>query len=329
PSFQEVAEEWFRTWEQDRAPDRQTNTPNQYRATLRMFASFWGQRPVREITEADAARFVDLLASLGGHYRSDPKVKQMSFAELTGKYGGQGKPLSAQSLNRHVNRLSAVWVHAKRRGLASGENPFEGLRRSVKRAHKEHFKAWGLDELQRLLVPPPERRDLHELILVGLFSALRINEAASLAYEDIKQADGVWFFDITAAKTEAGVRQVPVHSALSWLVERKRSGKAGRIWPRFRPEGPGQKPGENASRRFGYFKKTRGFEDRWKAFHSFRRNVTTQMENARVPVNEWQEIFGHEKGFTNRTYSEGLTMARKAEIIEIIRYPGLSIDPPA
>jgi integrase len=171
-------------------------------------------------------------------------------------------------------------------------------------------------------------------MIVALFSGMRLDEIASLTWRNLQseviEGKLVPFFNVDDAKTPAGVRQVPVHPALSWLLHRKGSKEDCRIWPAFNEEGVGKKPGADASREFSTFKLARGFSSRSKAFHSFRKNVTKIMERARVPENEWAQIFGHERGFTYATYNpEGIDLARKAEIIGLIAYPGLEIPHPS
>jgi integrase len=98
-----------------------------------------------------------------------------------------------------------------------------------------------------------------------MFSAMRLNEIASLTWGQVRTADGVPFFQVEDAKTPAGNRQVPVHPSLSWLLSRPRGAATDRLWPGFNPEGPGKKPGADAGRDFSRFKAGRGFTDRRKA----------------------------------------------------------------
>ena len=98
------------------------------------------------------------------------------------------------------------------------------------------------------------------------------------------------------------------------------------MWPKFNGEGPAKKRGADAGKEFSRFKLARGFTERTKAFHSFRKNVTGQMENLRVPENEWGQLIGHEYGFTYTTYNpDGLLLQRKAEIMALIDYPKLDL----
>jgi integrase len=49
---------------------------------------------------------------------------------------------------------------------------------------------------------------------IGAYSGMRLDEICSLKLTDLKKGAGVWYFDRTNAKTEAGARRVPVHSVL-------------------------------------------------------------------------------------------------------------------
>jgi len=180
--------------------------------------------------------------------------------------------------------------------------------------------------LKALWTPPPARSDLTEIMMVGMFSGMRINEIAALEWRDIREEDGVPVFDIRRAKTEAGVRLVAIHPRLHWLLRRKPGLPDERVWATFNPEGPGKKPGADASREFSRYKARRGFTDRRKSFHSFRKNVVGQLERAGVPESEVAQLVGHEKpGFTFRTYGTKAWLHRMAEIVAMIEYPGIEL----
>jgi hypothetical protein len=133
---------------------------------------------------------------------------------------------------------------------------------------------------------------------------------------------------VTDAKTNAGIRQVPIHPRLSWLTDRAKEKRSGRVWPGFNEEGPGKKAGADAGKEFSRLKLARGFADRRLAFHSFRKNVVGQLEAKSVPESEVAQLVGHEKGFTFRRYGGGVSLERLAEIVGLIDYPGLSLPDP-
>jgi integrase len=230
--------------------------------------------------------------------------------------------------------LQELWTWARKRAHCDGENPFAGFHNRLRRGvNVDPYVAWEIDELRRLFDPPPGRNDLTEIMIVAMFTGMRLDEIASLTWGKLRtsEEDGqhITFFQVEDAKTPAGNRQVPLHEQLSWLAERERGGADKRIWPKFNDEGVGKKPGADAGREFSTFKLKRGFNERRKAFHSFRKNVTRIMERAKVPQNEWALVFGHERGFTYSVYNpDGITLAHKAEIISHISCPGLDIPHP-
>ncbi|MFD1959038.1 tyrosine-type recombinase/integrase [Novosphingobium panipatense] len=228
-----------------------------------------------------------------------------------------------------MTTLQEAWRWAEERGRCEGINPFAGHRRRLKPGvNVQGYLPWESEDLAKLFAPPPTRQDVMEIMLVGLFTGLRLDEIASLTYGQIKKAEGVPFIQVADAKTPAGRRQVPIHANLSWLSEREGPASA-RVWLGFNPEGPGKKAGADAGREFSRFKAAKGFKDRRLTFHSFRKNVTQIFERAGIPENEAAQILGHERGFTYSRYSpHGITLARKKEIVQLIDYPGLSFPSP-
>ncbi|TRW15129.1 DUF6538 domain-containing protein [Glacieibacterium frigidum] len=326
PDFADVAESFMRQWKA-KAGRKATNTENQKRATYRLFQGFWANEPIRAIGSTDAARFYDTIRLFDPHWVRPKSSQSMSWDALLVVHGNRERGLSDATMNRHMATLKALWDWAQKRGHCEGSNPFVDFHTRLRAGvNMSPYRAWEHDELNNLLVPPPRRSDLLEITLVGMHSGLRLDEIASLTWGQMRQAEGVTYFEIRDAKTPAGNRQVPVHPALSWLTDRACRDPEARIWPTFNPEGPGKKAGADAGREFSRFKASRGFRARSKAFHSFRKNVTRIMERAGVAENEWAQVLGHERGFTYRVYNpDGITLTRKAEIVALISYPGVEL----
>jgi integrase len=299
-----------------------SNTRQQKEATYRLFAGWFSDKPLRDIRRSDASKFMDALRTLDPAWARSSSSVGMSWGELHGRYGGHAKGLAASTLNRHAMTLQELWRWGEDRGRCSGNSPFSGLRQRIKPGkNMKGYLPWETEELLQLFSPPPRRRDVTEIMVVALHSGMRINEIASLTYGHIRLNEGVRYFQIEDAKTEAGNRQVPLHSALSWLTDRKGLPDE-RVWPQFNPEGPGKKPGADAGKEFSRFKLAKGFIGGRKVFHSFRKNVTRIMERAGVLENEWAQVFGHERGYTYTTYNpDGITLQRKLDLIELIAYP--------
>ncbi|WP_310593361.1 DUF6538 domain-containing protein [Pedomonas mirosovicensis] len=323
PPFSETAGEWLREWQ--RQPGRRpANTARQYAATIAMFSEWWGDKPLRLLTSADAAAYVSHLSKLTAGQARSRKARVVSG----GNEDGPG--LAPATIRRHVGRLKAIWKWAKPRLSLSGNNPWEDVAPPKRKRDTKSYLPWTIDELRKLLVErPPKRRDLYELACLALYTGLRISEAANLTWGQVRKADGVWVLAIEDTKTEAGIRDVPLHSALGWFLRKPRGADNEPVFPGFNPEGPGKSRGDDASRLFGAHKRALGFNERRKCFHSFRKNITERMEHEQVPADTWARIIGHEPGFTYGVYSpHGLTARKKLQIINKVKYPGLGLPDP-
>lgn len=332
--FSQLTEGFLRQWKASKPGDKTTNTEQQKRATFRLFTGFWNDAPIRGVNHTHAAAFRDAVKLLNPDWARSPAARDLPWSQLITRFGDQERGLSDATMNRHMATLQELWRWASKRGHCAGDNPFDGFHTKLRRGvNVNSYVAWEPSEIRQLFTPPPARQDMLEVIIVAMFSGMRLDEIAALTWGQVRSetVDGasINYFQVVDAKTPAGVRQVPVHPTLSWLLARERINSSARIWPGFNEEGVGKKPGADASREFSTFKLGRGFSSRTKTFHSFRKNVTRIMERARVPENEWAQVFGHERGFTYGVYNpDGIDLARKAEIINLIAYPGLDIPHP-
>jgi integrase len=326
-SFYALACDYLAQWERQQGL-KETNTGQQKRATFDLFSSYIGDKPIWTVSRAKASEFVDALRRLDPNWARTGKARgqedRLDWKGIQRQFGDHAKGLSVATVNRHVATLDAFWRWAEERGHCDGRNPFAGHRQALKEKRNKHgYIAWTNEELVSLFDPGPKRDDLREIMLVALYSGMRLNEIASLTYGQIREADGIAYFDVTHAKTEAGVRRVPIHSKLAWLVARRKGRTAEeRLWPEFSPEGPGKKPSGDAGKLFSRHKLSLGFDSRTKVFHSFRKNFVGNLELARVPENEVAQLVGHEKkGITFGVYGTQAAMARLAEIVALVDYP--------
>lgn len=330
-SFRELADTYMDSWRAQHGL-KVTNTDQQKIATFDLFALYWGARPLREVRKADAAAFVDALRRLDPLWGRSPKARDrdLTWLELMTEFGSRPKGLSDATMNRHLATLSSFWRWGQERDHCEGNNPFTGFHRRLRDGRNvKGYQAWEPDELRQLFNPPPKRDDVLEVMWVAMFTGMRLDEIASLTRQQIKTETGVTFVNVIDAKTEAGVRRVPLHPRLKWLADRAEGEPAERIWPRFNLEGPGKKAGADAGKEFSRFKLAKGFDSRRKAFHSFRKNFVGQLEEVGVPQSEVAQLVGHEKGFTFGKYSpKGLSLGRLAKIVAMIDYPGLSLPAP-
>lgn len=159
---------------------------------------------------------------------------------------------------------------------------------------------------------------LSQLIYIAAYSGARIEEICSLKVTDINIQEE--YFDITDSKTPAGIRQVPIHSALKPLFEKLiAESQDGYLLSGLTLNKYGDR--SNAiGKRFGRMKKKLAFNS-LQVFHSIRKTVITQLENSLVNENIAADIVGHEKPrMTYGLYSSGAIYTVKKDAIENLKY---------
>ena len=177
--------------------------------------------------------------------------------------------------------------------------------------------AFELGELSTLYAAAHDKKlhALADLILLAAYSGARIEEICQLRIEHIITPDGVQSFNIVDSKTAAGIRVVPVHPALTTLVQRLMDdSKDGYLVPSDSKNKYGIRS-DLMSKAFGRLKTALGFGE-FHVFHSIRKTVITQLVRASVTGMLIAELVGHETGtVTYDVYSQGHSAAQKLEAI--------------
>jgi len=157
-----------------------------------------------------------------------------------------------------------------------------------------------------------------------LFGGTRLEEAAQLTIDDIKQVDDVWCIDINGVgenkklKNDQSERKVPIHS---WLIEhglleyREQMKAEGyqRLFPTLTRSVNGY--GSAISKWFNKRLREVGVEDRRKVLYSTRHAVATRLKYADVQDHAIAELLGHKiEGITMGRYAKKLEMESKRSI---------------
>ncbi|XKH61354.1 tyrosine-type recombinase/integrase [Halomonas sediminis] len=151
-----------------------------------------------------------------------------------------GRPTTgAQATKTRLHTLKKVFAHAVKYGWISS-NPTEVIDTKQRRGTNDVDKhPFGTGELQKIFpgasygegfFPKPTSREpgydaaKFWTPLIALLSGARLGEIIQLELGDIKNEDGIWFFDITTEssnessgkelKTKSSRRRVPIHSTL-------------------------------------------------------------------------------------------------------------------
>lgn len=234
------------------------------------------------------------------------------------------KGYSPSSIKRIVGFCRNFWGYLQEHGKAGQDSqPFVVPAAAKKAAAKAGgVKGWIPflpAEVVKLWREASARGDheLADLIHLGMYTGARIEELCSLKVEHCDDTA----LHIVDAKTHAGIRTVPIHSAITAKVKALRDASkdgyliSGLTFNKYDDR-------SNAvGKRFGRLKTALGFP-RLKVFHSIRKTVVTQLENAGVSENLAADIVGHEKPrITYGLYSGGHDLKTMKTALEKLSYP--------
>ena len=162
-----------------------------------------------------------------------------------------------------------------------------------------------------------EDKQLQDLIMLGAYTGSRIEELCSLKVANVTKTA----FKITDAKTAAGIREVPIHSALIALVKRLKDETKDEYLISGLSFNKYDDRSNAIGKRFGRLKADAGYSSAH-VFHSIRKTFVTLLENAGVSENVTADIVGHEKPrLTYGLYSGGNQLEIMREAIDKAKYP--------
>jgi integrase len=239
------------------------------------------------------------------------------------------KPQSVKTIARKLSFLNRYWTYLQSAAIVqTEEEPFrnvleKGGRKKTKAAASQgKWKVFTPAEVVRLLDQSKAANDtqLTAAILIAAWTGCRIEEICSLRIDNVLDDRLI----IKDAKTEAGNREVPVHSCLMETTqELKRTTSDGYLISGLSLNMYGHR--SNAlGKRFHSMARSMGFQQGY-VFHSIRKTVVTQLEEAEVPKSTIAAIIGHEegRGITLGTYSRGPGLVVTKRAIEKLSYPGI------
>jgi integrase len=286
------------------------DTITDYRRKVKIFTDKVGDLPLGKITDHMAVAFLD-------DYLLGERAQ---------------KPMTR---NTYAMLFSAIYKCAMRRKKATA-NPFEGQRIKQTAVHYQPFTDQEIATLfadARFEITPARHKTgtaLPWASLISAYTGCRLEEVAQLKTADIKQTDGIWYFEFCHdgnGKTEAATRTVPLHHALidaGLLRYRDALPKHSMLFPGLKGrKSKGSKLGPRLSDAFNKrWRKRLGIIRPGVNFHSFRHTVGDRLRKAGVPEDDRAALLGHEdERITSKVYGhDGPGLHRLQAIVEKIRY---------
>ena len=269
----------------------------------------------RDMQRSDVRRFAERFPTVQDVRR--PEVRRWITELMNGDDG-----LTPKTVQRVLSALRGYWRYLQSIEVASEEyEPFARLdvaRRAKKGDPKAARQPFAPGDVLRLLDAAAERDDdqLADLIRLGMWTGCRIEELCALKTDQV----GDESLTVEDAKTAAGHREVPIHKELAQTMARLiEESEDGHVLSGLTTNKYGDRS-NGIGKRFGRLKSDLGFGQQH-VFHSVRKTVVTQLENAGVSENVVADIVGHEKPtMTYGLYSGGTSLAVKAEALAKLAY---------
>lgn len=261
----------------------------QHKAAVKRYLEFAGQsQTFEETTRKEAGKYVSELLKNSG--------------------------LSRTTIKRHISSLIGLWSWAGSMGILDDveTNPWR-LHKLGKKPKGAYRKALQDHQILSLLRGCYSTNHfkllLSDALRIALVTGMRLDEICTLTKADVLKLedDGYWFV-INSGKTEAAARQVPVHSVIDGLVERRLKGISQSLFPGLALGGPDKKPSWYVSKAYSRFRKQEsvGVSGKGEDFHALRNTFIAVMEGAEVPESTVKLIVGHERNsMTFGHYSKG------------------------
>lgn len=232
--------------------------------------------------------------------------------------------LKATTVRRIISTCRGYWDYLQRVEIVEeGAELFRNLVPPAPKMSKvvaaDKRKPFRPSEVVALLTEAQRMGDtqLADLILLGMYTGCRIEELCALRAEDVS-TDRITIRD---AKTEAGLREVPLHSALLPRIKDLCSATKDRYVLTGLTRNKYGDRSNAIGKRFGRLKARLGFGTPY-VFHSIRKTVATLLDAAQVPEAISARILGHEiPTMTYGLYSGGAPFDVKREALEKLSYP--------
>ncbi|TQM93774.1 tyrosine-type recombinase/integrase [Roseinatronobacter monicus] len=198
-------------------------------------------------------------------------------------------------------------------------HPFHSVNLAEYGKKSRSYSPFTTEELHTLFsqkMLPQDRLILSILITTGM----RLDEAALLTWEQIREHDGILCFDLTGqdvrVKNDGSRRRVPVPIVIK---DRFKDRKTGRLFSYRMHDGKAETAASKALMKIV----RKVASDKTKVVHSLRGNFKDLLRDKGVPKEINDYITGHHQGDVAGQYGSGPSLRRRLDMIALIEHPWL------
>lgn len=343
PTFKEVANQFFSVKSKG---DWAAKTSADVRRVIALATELIGPDKAMKMVDIEDVKGVrNALSSLPPNYMKSSGTKALTAKQAIAA-NQAGKSLSAKTQWKYFALFKQALIWARDEGIIEkvpGNNiKVGGLKKIAAGDLRDPYSA---DQLLKIFSSPlytgHKSQDVRHkpgdlrlrdgyfwVPLIALFSGMRLGEIVQLLKSDVKQENGVWYFDVTkgegkSLKTASSKRRVPIHRSLIELgfVEFVAAGAVfGRVFPEIKQGADGYHS-HNFSKWWGRYASRTGFKTDRTAFHSFRHSFLDRLRAVNSPEYINKALMGHTDNSVHGGYGSGASLSALKEAIDRVVYP--------
>ena len=244
-----------------------------YKNCIEEISKFLKNPAITRITASDVTRYQEFLAEKGNGVRTiDNKISIVravfNFAVKQG-YTRNGNPAENRALLTKKQRLSGGYAIFEKEEI------------------EQFFKSEFYKEQEA------KDPDYTTAVLFGLFTGCRIGEITSLKKDNFKKSTtGINYLVIRDSKTNAGIREVPLHPYLLERISEFLDKKKDKIFKYVEKEGKGT--GNAVGKKFARNLEGAKITREKLVFHSLRKFVNNELMKNGVSLEQRCQFIGHE-----------------------------------
>jgi integrase len=312
-------------------------TAEKYKANLDVVCLLLGEdTPLSEIAREQARYLRDNLVKLPANFAKrypDRSIDEViTIAEEANEPG-----MKPGSVKAYLGTCSSLFSWAEKEGYVDS-NPIKGITvpDPVSDIDKRH--PFSTEHLQSIF-DAPTYMGMHSahywkrsgdvilkdarywLPVAALFTGMRLGELVGLKGKHCQYDEGIFYLDIEASKTRAGIRKVPIHPFLATCDFLGHLDGLKDDDPVF-----GDIEASAYGKHFARFLDSLGISNPGLVFHSFRHTFADALRRARIEEPLAKALLGHAEGSVTGQYGAGYPLPALYEAMSAVEYPGLNLD---
>lgn len=329
-------------------------TEHEHRVWMEHFVTVTGDRPIADYTKSDARKFKAILLKLPANWNKQEVLKGLPIDKAAERASELGMvPMSDSNVNKLLGFVGSFWNWAEDNYDDAPSNPFKGIKIKVRRDVGSDRDPFRPDELQAIFSAPlftgclsvrkwkvpgdliPKDAGIFWVPLISLFSGARLGEIIQLYTSDIREDNGIYYFDINAdgddkrLKTRGSKRIIPIHPKLIDIglmnhVKKSRAVNGVRLFPDL-PLGRDGYYSSPFSKHFNRFLNSIGIKRAKNAFHSFRHCFEDACRENNVSKEIMDHLQGHVEAGMSSRYGSGYSLQTLNEAMKKIAYRDLDL----